>query len=47
MTNSQDKPDPDPAPLKDADAERDTSEEAAKVPDRPTESVDDESDQDA
>lgn len=46
MNNSPDETDQDPAPLKEADAERDTSEQAEEVSNRPTEPADDDGDQD-
>lgn len=47
MNQSPDETDPDPAPLKEADAERDSAEQAEQVPDQPTEPDDKESDSSA
>jgi hypothetical protein len=40
MNHSPEETDPDPAPLKEADAERDTRERAEQVTDEPTEPAD-------
>lgn len=44
MNGSPEETDPDPAPLKEADAERDTPERAEQVTDEPTEPLADEGD---